>query len=164
MSYIQNVTFRSLYSFIVLLNSVIHISENFALVGLTYVSSLENGNLHENLFVAFMVTSEIYMLVTCVLLKWSRSGYQMSLKDKRSFTLKVSLFVVNLASFLLAVYFYFRHNSHCEPGMYTLFGLMEYLTVISNIAFHWSMALDFEDKQICMIPVQDYTVNDKKHS
>lgn len=35
-----------------------------------------------------------------------------------------------------ATYFFFRHNSHCEPYIYTLFALSEYIIVLSNIYFH----------------------------
>lgn len=43
---------------------------------------------------------------------------------------------LNLFMMISATYFFFRHNSHCEPYVYTLFALSEYIIVLSNIYFH----------------------------
>jgi len=38
------------------------------------------------------------------------------LQERKSFRLKLSLMVFNVTCFLLAIYFFFRHNSYCESG------------------------------------------------
>ncbi|XP_021375792.1 post-GPI attachment to proteins factor 2-like [Mizuhopecten yessoensis] len=125
--------------------SFLHVSEILALVGLTYISSTENPDMHEYLFIAFMVCSLFHMLLTCVLFHWGRTANnkEMTNSERQSFHYKVGLFLFNLMSFLVAVYLYFRHQAYCEPGMYTWFALGEYLTVISNIAYNGTVAWDF---------------------
>ncbi|XP_052242625.1 post-GPI attachment to proteins factor 2-like [Dreissena polymorpha] len=49
----------------------------------------------------------------------------------------------NMSIFLTALYFFFRHNSYCEPYVYSWFALCEYLTIFSNIAFHSICNVDF---------------------
>ena len=51
--------------------------------------------------------------------------------------------MTNLFCFAVALYFYYRHNAYCEPGMYTAFAFMEYLMVLSNMGFHMAAYYDF---------------------
>ena len=37
---------------------------------------------------------------------------------------------------LVMVYFYYRHNTYCEPYMYSFFCLSEYSMVLINMAHH----------------------------
>ncbi|XP_069129874.1 post-GPI attachment to proteins factor 2-like [Argopecten irradians] len=132
------------------LASLLHILENLALVGLSFISSSENHGVHEKLFITFMVCSLLYMVLSCILFKWGRTanGVNMSSKERTSLNYKVGLFLFNITSFLVAVYLFFRHNAYCEPGIYTWFALCEYLTVLSNIAFHSTAIWDF--RQLCV--------------
>ncbi|XP_033741997.1 post-GPI attachment to proteins factor 2-like isoform X1 [Pecten maximus] len=141
---------NSLYQSLSALTSLLHILENLALVGLSFISSSENHGAHEKLFVTFMVTSLLYMLLSCILFKWGRTanGINMSVKERTSFNYKVGLFLFNIISFLIAVYLFIRHNAYCEPGIYTFFALGEYLTVLSNIAFHSTAIWDFRQLSV----------------
>ncbi|XP_066287202.1 post-GPI attachment to proteins factor 2-like isoform X3 [Branchiostoma lanceolatum] len=133
-----SVWYQLLYKLTCLLNIV----EVSSLVVLTYVSSTENPDIHEVSFISFVVCSEVYMFFTCVLLKWS--AYKpMSEQEQQSLRWKSVMFVANVSSFLTSVYFYFRHNWYCEPGVYTMFALCEYIVVVTNIAFHYTAVLDF---------------------
>ncbi|XP_033741999.1 post-GPI attachment to proteins factor 2-like isoform X2 [Pecten maximus] len=136
---------NSLYQSLSALTSLLHILENLALVGLSFISSSENHGAHEKLFVTFMVTSLLYMLLSCILFKWGRTanGINMSVKERTSFNYKVGLFLFNIISFLIAVYLFIRHNAYCEPGIYSQFALCEYMVVVSNILFHGTAILDF---------------------
>ncbi|CAB3982446.1 post-GPI attachment to s factor 2-like isoform X1 [Paramuricea clavata] len=87
-----------------------------------------------------MVCSMCYMLTTCILFKWT-SNKPMTNEEEQSFKRKIYLMITNYSSFALAVYFYFRHNWYCEPGIYSYFSLCEYVTVVTNIWFH-STAID----------------------
>ncbi|XP_071086867.1 post-GPI attachment to proteins factor 2-like [Haliotis cracherodii] len=139
--------YNSVYTGLAALATTLHICENMALVALTYVSSSENIEFHENAFIAFMVFSLTYMLLTCILFSWGRTGNGRKITpvERKSLNLKATLFIFNLFIFLFAVYLYFRHHDYCEPGVYTGFAACEYLTVISNIAFHGTVSLDWKD-------------------
>ena len=39
-----------------------------------------------------------------------------------------------------------RHNAYCEPGVYSLFSICEYIIVLSNMAFHYVASIDFKDR------------------
>ena len=41
------------------------------------------------------------------------------------------------------MYFYWRHNAHCEPGMYSIFSVFEYMVVLSNMGYHFTSYYDF---------------------
>ena len=51
--------------------------------------------------------------------------------------------ITNIISGISAVYFYLRHNTYCETGVYTLFAISEYLVVLSNTLFHFQAFYDF---------------------
>ncbi|XP_064608160.1 post-GPI attachment to proteins factor 2-like [Liolophura sinensis] len=136
--------------------SSLHVVENFSLVGLTYISSSENYDLHENCFILFMVCSLVYMLLTCILFQWEKTEFSMSATVLRSLKYKRLLFVTNLGSFLLAVYFFFRHSQYCEPGVYTIFSFLEYITVTTNILFHGTIVLDLEGYALVVGPVEKF--------
>ena len=57
----------------------------------------------------------------------------------KSHTLKA-----NLACVVMSLYWYYRHNAHCEPGIYSLFSICEYGIVLTNIGFHLTSYFDFE--------------------
>jgi len=124
--------------------ALLHFLENMSLLTLSYVSSTENYDIHEGSFYLFIGFSQLYMIITLVLFNTTNSQ-TWTMQAYKSFRAKVGLWLFNLACLLGAGYFFFRHNSHCEPGVYTLFALCEYLVVLSNIAFHGSAAYDFGD-------------------
>lgn len=71
--------------------------------------------IHEKCFMTFMVTSELYMVLTCVLLTRYRAQPPSNVESK-SLRLKYQLLGINVVSFVLAGYFFIRHNLYCEPG------------------------------------------------
>ncbi|XP_005091174.1 post-GPI attachment to proteins factor 2 isoform X2 [Aplysia californica] len=133
------------YKALAALNSLCHIVEVASLVGLTFVSSTENHDAHEHMFISFMAAGLIYMLLTIYLFSRGRShnGTLMTHQEMKSLKLKQLFFTLNVSIFLISVYVFFRHNWYCEPGVYTIFASCEYLVIATNIAFHSTAALDF---------------------
>lgn len=50
-----------------------------------------------------------------------------------------------------SVYFFIRHNNYCEPFIYTLFALSEFVVVLSNMAFNFQAYYDFADLQLQVV-------------
>ena len=63
-------------------------------------------------------------------------------KEATSYKYKLRVFLFYISSFLISLYFFIRHNKHCEPYVYSLFSLFEYLTVLANIAYHMTIFFD----------------------
>lgn len=118
----------------------LNIIENISLLGLTYLTSsgayrkcynfrisLRNergyssnmfsfSEFHEKFFITFMAASELYMLITCYILKYERKSTSGDQLQAYSLKIKTRLLVVNVISFTIAGYFFVRHNKYCEPG------------------------------------------------
>ena len=41
------------------------------------------------------------------------------------------------------MYLFYRHTTYCEPGVYSLFSICEYLIVVTNIGYHLTSYFDF---------------------
>lgn len=147
---LQVQTCQYLYHFLVTLNMLLNVIENFCLLLLTCISSTENYNAHETSFVTFLVCSEFYMFFSLILCWWSKSS-EMASKEWFSFKMKCLFFFVNLMSCAGVAYFFNRHNTYCEPGVYSLFALSEYTVVISNILFHGMAVVDFGGGKITYV-------------
>ncbi|KAM9811444.1 post-GPI attachment to proteins factor 2-like isoform X1 [Syngnathus typhle] len=126
------------------------ISENLGLLLLTYVSSNETYFVHKEGFILFILSSFVYMIITCRLWKAIKT-YSLNPEDARSHHWKVSLLILNLSFCAFAGLFYVKHNLYCESGSYTLFALFEYLIVFSNMAFHLTAAWDFKSREVMVI-------------
>ncbi|KAM9781899.1 post-GPI attachment to proteins factor 2-like isoform X4 [Syngnathus typhle] len=127
-----------------------NLTENCALLLLTYVASTEIYTVHKGGFLTFIVSSQLYMLISCrlwyVIKSHCVNKQLFPCQEMISYKWKVHLLLCNLGCCVVAAYFFRRHNKHCEAGVYTLFALFEYLVVFSNMAFHTTSILDFEGK------------------
>lgn len=90
--------------------------------------------MHKTFFVTFVVSSELYMLTTCFLLKRCRRHPPINVETK-SLSIKGQLFVFNIISIILASYFFMRHNSYCEPGGKLLQYIVFNVIKINNFRF-----------------------------
>lgn len=101
-----------------------------SLVGLTLLTS--HGQIfaiHETFVGLWIATNLIHMLTSSYLeRKLKLRGYFYKIRRLITF---FSLFA---AFFML--YFFFRHNSHCEPFIYSYFCLFEYSVIVMNSIYH----------------------------
>lgn len=144
---IRRVEFKNafLYSSVVQMAFLFHSIELTCLLLLTYVSSVEYFELHAVSFILFLISSTIYMILAISTYYLQRNPLLISEnceKERQSHHLKLSIFLFYLISILGSVYFYIRHNEYCEPYVYSLFSLCEYLTVLANIAYHMVIFYD----------------------
>lgn len=112
---------------------IFNVTENIALLILSFFTSSENygkwffflvtcwiknayfAAVHEKAFVTFILMSEFYMIVTCVLQSRFKKQNRKSLKYKKV------LLTMNISCILIATYCFGRHNSYCEPyGKYKI--------------------------------------------
>ncbi|XP_063222761.1 post-GPI attachment to proteins factor 2-like [Bacillus rossius redtenbacheri] len=148
--YYQKVLFEWIH-FLAAIACWLNVLENMALIGLTFITSSENYSVHEKFFVTFMVASELYMMLTCYLLRSMRAEPPDNV-EARSLRIKYQLLAVNMTSFALAAYFFLRHNWYCEPGVYSLFAFCEYVVVLTNMGFHMTASWDFHSRELLVWP------------
>lgn len=60
--------------------------------------------------------------------------------------MKRRMLSVNVGSLLMCAYLFYRHNTYCEPFVFSVFAFFEYVFVLSNIAFHSTYRFDFSDR------------------
>lgn len=131
------------------------LAENTGLLLLTYVASTETYSYHKHGFIIFIGASLVYMLITCRLWQVIKRFY-VHPEEMTSYRWKVRFFLFNVSCCLSAVYFFQRHNKYCEPGMYSVFALCEYLVVLSNMAFHMTAFWDFGSTEVMVAtPTED---------
>ncbi|CAI5693127.1 unnamed protein product [Oreochromis niloticus] len=113
------------------LNLGFSISENLGLLLLTYVSSTETYFVHKEGFVLFIVSSLIYMLITCRLWK-SIKKYSLNPEDAKSHHWKVRFLLLNVSFCAFAGFFYWKHNMYCESGTVWDFKSREVMLISSS--------------------------------
>lgn len=125
-----------------LLSCTVSVAEVFSLLLLSIVPSIEDFALHKLAFGSFLFFSALYVATSYYLFSTCRNSAPTQ-TDKVSLIHKRRLLLINFSSILAAMYCYWRHNTYCEPGMYSIFSLFEYTVVLSNMAYHFTSYWDF---------------------
>ncbi|XP_014214508.1 post-GPI attachment to proteins factor 2 isoform X1 [Copidosoma floridanum] len=126
-----------------------YLLENIALVTLSFRSSDEDYAIHKIAFMTFLFMSLIHMILSYLVAKTCCNVT----KDTNSITSlrwKFNSLILNVIAIVLACYFFYRHNKYCEPFVYSLFALAEYVVVVTNMAFHVTAAHDFAGRRLFM--------------
>lgn len=89
---------------------------NYKIVTLDHLPPSFFLDYHKVFFCTFIVTSEIYMMMSYYLNKHARRDSSLNSREMKSLALKRNLCVINVVSILLATYFFLRHNERCEGG------------------------------------------------
>ncbi|MFH4976765.1 hypothetical protein AB6A40_003474 [Gnathostoma spinigerum] len=127
----------------------VQFAENTFLLLLTSVSSTENYLIHKISFSAFAVCAIIYMLSATWIFQFSGRNRTSPLGE-RSLQYKILMCWASLTALACSLYFFYRHNTYCEPGIYSFFAISEYALVLSNILFHSTLFFDFHGKRLMM--------------
>ncbi|XP_037286083.2 acyltransferase PGAP2-like [Rhipicephalus microplus] len=149
------------HQYVARIASWISFVEIFSLLGLSNVTSTENYAAHEKMFISFILCSLMYMILCCVIPSLGRRR-SLSSVEEYSLKLKKQLTVGSLILCVLCTYFFIRHTTRCEPLMYTLFSLTEYIVVLCNMGFHMTAYWDFADKALYVSNIQWEGTGDKE--
>jgi len=130
------------------LTSLLALCELASLLLVTVVPSVELYSLHILATGAFLVTSGLHMALSCHLVRQNSSSglFKMGRNHyllRKSLHYKQVLLMTHLSSIAISLYFYWRHNAYCEPGIYSVFSLCEYVVILSNLGYHATSYYDY---------------------
>jgi hypothetical protein len=144
----HHVASRELYRLAQVINHAIHFLELTFLLLLTYVSSNEVKRTHEYAFVGFILCSLMHMLATTLIdYYWPcTAGVDFTEREKHLRQKRLKWFVYNALCFFLAVVFFLRHMSFCEPYVYSFFSFFEYFVILTNIGYHSTIREEWDQE------------------
>ncbi|XP_064481251.1 post-GPI attachment to proteins factor 2-like [Ornithodoros turicata] len=125
----------------------LHLVEALSLVGVTYISNRENYEVHEKIFIIFMVSSLLYMLGTCITVNMYENKTETTM-EKKSKRLKMSLLALTLAASGGMLYFFYKHRIHCVELAFSWFSICEYVICFCNMAFHYTLVYDIPNEEL----------------
>ncbi|CEF64978.1 Post-GPI attachment to proteins factor 2 [Strongyloides ratti] len=114
----------SFFSALCNLSCILNILEITFLLLLTTISSTDDHFLHKCSFIGFITTAMIHMYLSTWLYNHSNRRRVTNFGEK-IYQKKVLSSILCTLSLSLAMYFYWRHNTYCEAGIYTLFALSD---------------------------------------
>jgi len=142
------------------------VMETIFLLVLTSISSVEDYDWHKASFMAFIICSLVYMILSTYL--YDLSGRRRTnILGEKSFQYKLVCCSAEIILLFLALYCFHRHNAYCEPFLYSMFALCEYAIIIFNILFHSTVHYDFHGRRLTLLsmgsgmhyeslPIHDY--------
>uniref|UniRef100_A0A0B6ZH68 CWH43-like N-terminal domain-containing protein n=1 Tax=Arion vulgaris TaxID=1028688 RepID=A0A0B6ZH68_9EUPU len=129
-----------------------HLVEILAIIGLSFVSSSEDYEIHKFCFMTFMLCAIVNMISMCILHGIGKKAvkFNLSREEKSSLKYKLIMFIINAVFFSAALYFFHRHSVYCEEGVYSLFAICEIIVVLTNAGFHATAIIDFHNSHLVL--------------
>lgn len=97
----------------------------------------------------FLSTSIMHMALVCLEIVKCRDdrdgGPLLSRRLEKTRPVKIKIAITNFVAILTALYLYDRHNRYCEPGVYSMFSILEYIVIVANIVYHLQAYHDLRD-------------------
>lgn len=124
---------------------------------------------HEKIFILFMLSSLLYMIV--MIKTFNMVHKTMTEHQRLSYTIKKILFAICITSTFTLIIYFIKHRFYCHDlgnvqhnikilisvclfkfvvlvSAFTWFALSEYVLAVSNMAFHFTITLDFPHEQL----------------
>ncbi|GMR41827.1 hypothetical protein PMAYCL1PPCAC_12022 [Pristionchus mayeri] len=117
------------------LTLLFYLIEILSLLSLTFFDSTSYHFYHVLSFTSFGIFSVLHMIL--------HTSIVSNLTVRRSIRLKRRCLISSLVCISFCFLLFLRHNSYCEPYVFSLFAAFEYSFVLSNIAFHSTFRFDF---------------------
>ncbi|CAH1712258.1 post-GPI attachment to proteins factor 2-like [Aphis gossypii] len=124
----------------------LNLIEIAAICGVTYISNRENYPVHEKIFILFMLSSLLYMIV--MIKTFNMMHKTMTEHQRLSYNIKKVLFAICITSTFTLIIYFIKHRFYCHDLAFTWFALSEYVLAVSNMAFHFTITLDFPHEQL----------------
>lgn len=139
------------------LSLVLVIIEDLMLCTLTMISSSDDKAIHVLAFAGFMLFAHMHFVSSLQANRRARSPFTED--ERRWYRWRIFLSCAHFGVLLLAVYLYWRHNTFCEPGVYSIFALCEYTVVAMNIAYH---GVGFFEWSHVRFVLRDFSISGKE--
>lgn len=141
MQYLRPISDQIKYSRLLTISYWLSIIEISALVGVTYISNQDNYPVHEKIFILFMISSLVYMLISLMI--FQRMHQNMTRSQLISYYIKRFLFAVSIVCTVGLVIFFMKHRLYCHDLAFSWFALCEYIIASANMGYHVTVFLDF---------------------
>lgn len=130
------------------LNGSLHFLELTTLLLLSFVSLKETEWVHVYSYFSFAMFSILHMLVTSSIdYLWPRTAYaEITPIESKLRAKRLKLFLVHLVAFWISIAIYFFHFHVCISMFYSTHSLLEYVFILTNIAYHSLMFEEWDQK------------------
>uniref|UniRef100_A0A0A9XFM9 Post-GPI attachment to proteins factor 2-like n=1 Tax=Lygus hesperus TaxID=30085 RepID=A0A0A9XFM9_LYGHE len=133
----------------------VNITEISSLMGVTYISNRDNYPVHEKIFITFMISSLVYMLVSLII--YRRIHQPMTKRQEISYAIKKLLFITSIVCTAGLVIFFMKHRLFCHVLAFSWFALCEYIIASANMGYHVTVFLDFPNEVMAIAPKESST-------
>ncbi|TPP60393.1 Post-GPI attachment to proteins factor 2 [Fasciola gigantica] len=140
---------------------VIHVVEILFLNIMSIFPSAYQYEAHRNSLAIFVFSSVLYMICDTCLFSLLTQHVSAKYMAKRKRTKQFLLAAYVLSLFIVALC-YFIHAAYCPPYVYSIFSFFEYVGIVINVCYHYTVYRFIENRPLCTVvdywsPVADFT-------